>query len=907
MEKMEVDSENEAEDFHLRVLSPSSEGPLLIDETPDLAPVIIEELEESQVANLNEFIEANALEICEINPEDAEITGSLGSTISNEDPKDSYQAEGSDGEDNDVLTPEEQERLTKQFLNGELTFSEYSSRMDTHAENETTENQPMIVVPSSSGRARPRESIDEKNEKKGRRKKKRRNLPLALQGLMGEANLRFAKGETDLAIKMCMEIIRQVPSAPEPFQTLAMIYETRDPEKALQFSLIAAHLNPKDVDQWIKLANISLDSGDIKQAITCYSKAIQANPKDVALYEERAKLQEQTGDVRASIKGYMKLIHQLGPEDGEYLINYAKIVAQKFIQENNHQQALEAMEQIFNKCPDLVTLEEVNIITELLITSKKFTRCLDILSRYTSISVKYHQFSVKRTELIENDSVALADNSGIIIESCIIPNDVVVDLKAKCIVAVIELNNVDKADGLINQFLKEEHPDASGDLFLDVAEALMSRKEYSRSIKVLEPLINSENYSLAAVWLRYAECWVGCKNLKKAILAYEIVTKLSPQHLEAKLQLSTLYKCMKLYDRAIDILKQDPDVDVIDPDALYRKTMLLYKIKRFDEFLESGYLLLMKECIRLRSKAELPTLMRPRVRERREALHLHRLSRAEPLEDNNAPTFSSSTVPSFNDEYSLFIKMCQVAWDLKKYGVLERICFTALTSKKFEPKTPHIIFLCLLACIYNKDSYHAYNIIRDLVRDFTKPSLWNLLNVVIQTADDARHNRFIMRLLGENASFHLHLLHANNCLVSGTYKYALNDYVSLYKDSPAPLLALLIGVTCLQMACQKYAAKKHRLVIQAYTFFKKYAQQRGPEMKQESDYNIGRLLHQIGLLTGALHFYKLVLDSPPSELIASRPELFDLRREAAFNIHLIYMQSGNPDLARIYLDEYIVI
>jgi len=31
-----------------------------------------------------------------------------------------------------------------------------------------------------------------------------------IKGLMGEANLRCARGETDDAIKLCMEVIRQV-------------------------------------------------------------------------------------------------------------------------------------------------------------------------------------------------------------------------------------------------------------------------------------------------------------------------------------------------------------------------------------------------------------------------------------------------------------------------------------------------------------------------------------------------------------------------------------------------------------------------------------------------------------------------------------------------------------------------
>ena len=37
----------------------------------------------------------------------------------------------------------------------------------------------------------------------------RSKLPRALRGLMGEANIRYARGEKDDAILMCMEIIRQ--------------------------------------------------------------------------------------------------------------------------------------------------------------------------------------------------------------------------------------------------------------------------------------------------------------------------------------------------------------------------------------------------------------------------------------------------------------------------------------------------------------------------------------------------------------------------------------------------------------------------------------------------------------------------------------------------------------------------
>lgn len=61
----------------------------------------------------------------------------------------------------------------------------------------------------------------------------------------------------------------------EPFSTLAMIYEDQgDMEKALQFGLIAAHLNPSDCEEWVKLADMSLEQDNIKQAIICYTKGL---------------------------------------------------------------------------------------------------------------------------------------------------------------------------------------------------------------------------------------------------------------------------------------------------------------------------------------------------------------------------------------------------------------------------------------------------------------------------------------------------------------------------------------------------------------------------------------------------------------------------------------------------------
>lgn len=109
---------------------------LVISENSSVAPVIIEELDETAISSMdvdiNEFVEAKALQIKEVTDVIPNCTFS---------PSCNYNKDSVDTEDQDTsLTADEEDQLTKQFLNGELTFSEYSSRMDQDIDLETIEN-----------------------------------------------------------------------------------------------------------------------------------------------------------------------------------------------------------------------------------------------------------------------------------------------------------------------------------------------------------------------------------------------------------------------------------------------------------------------------------------------------------------------------------------------------------------------------------------------------------------------------------------------------------------------------------------------------------------------------------------------------------------------------------------------
>ena len=89
---------------------------------------------------------------------------------------------------------------------------------------------------------------------------------------------------------------------------------------------------------------------------------------------------------------------------------------------------------------------------------------------------------------------------------------------------------------------------------------------------------------------------------------------------------------------------------------------------------------------------------------------------------------------------------------------------------------------------------------------------------------------------------------------------------------------------------------------------------------QESLYNIARAFHHVGLVTLAASYYEKVIafpekDYPIPKLPNEDPDVAEnlvpgycnLRREAAYNLHLIYKKSGALDLARQVLKDHCTL
>ncbi|XP_064878789.1 general transcription factor 3C polypeptide 3 isoform X1 [Oncorhynchus nerka] len=479
--------------------------------------------------------------------------------------------------------------------------------------------------------------LNRENKKMMKERRNRSKLPRALRGLMGEANIRYARGDKEDAVLMCMEIIRQAPLAYEPFSTLAMIYEDQgDMEKSLQFGLIAAHLNPSDCEEWVKLADMSLEQDNIRQAIICYTKAIKYDPSNVRYLWERCSLYEQVGEHKQSMDGYRRILNLLPPTDGEHFMQLSRDMAKSYYESSDLPSAMGVMEEALRRHPELVTDESINMAAELYIANHQHDKALQVLVQFCGIvlergepkpdlaeeenpeeeqeemeseeqekmeSEEQEKMESEEQEKMESEEdpekekemkTVTTEEPGEVRE-VVVPDHVPVDIRVKLMVCLIHQHVYRPLDSMLTS-LMEQSPEELGDLYLDVAEAFLDQGEYNSALPLLSALVCSERYNLAVVWLRHAECLKALGHMEVAVKSYNRVVQMAPLHLEARLCLSTLQQQLGRPLCALKALEPMYDPDTLAQDAsaaqqelklLLHRSTLLRSQGRLDDYLDT--------------------------------------------------------------------------------------------------------------------------------------------------------------------------------------------------------------------------------------------------------------------------------------------------------------------------------
>ena len=323
----------------------------------------------------------------------------------------------------------------------------------------------------------------------------------------------FAKGRHDEAIKTCMEVIRLAPNAPEPFRTLGMIHEEMgDVAKSLQFSLIAVHLSPGDPEEWAKLAEMSVELNDLKQAVVCYGKALNYDSSNVGIHIKRCRLLERLGERKKALDGYQTVLKLLPTNEGDRYMSMARDLAKGYHDLGSLDKAEETLRMAFVTHSSLISSEDINMATEIQINLKEYEKVLKTLVKYCGVDVLSDDGEA--VELTEDEEV-----DPTLIEVCLVPADLPIDLRVKLAICLIFLESTAPPFAVVEKIL-EESPEEMGDLYLDLADAFSEMGKYEMANVFLEKLVHSAKYNLAAVWLRYAEGLNAVGDLAASVDAY---------------------------------------------------------------------------------------------------------------------------------------------------------------------------------------------------------------------------------------------------------------------------------------------------------------------------------------------------------------------------------------------------
>ncbi|KAJ8307080.1 hypothetical protein KUTeg_015164 [Tegillarca granosa] len=147
------------------------------------------------------------------------------------------------------------------------------------------------------------------------------------------------------------------------------------------------------------------------------------------------------------------------------------------------------------------------------------------------------------------------EDKEVTITKCAFPDMIPIDLRVKLAVCLIYQNLHDIVKAVIEP-LFEENIEEMGDLYLDVAEAYMENKYYHDAKPILQQLVCSAHYNLAAVWLKFAECLNSLGEFDHAVQAFSRVVELAPAHVGARMSLSTLQQKLGKHEEAIQALSR---------------------------------------------------------------------------------------------------------------------------------------------------------------------------------------------------------------------------------------------------------------------------------------------------------------------------------------------------------------
>ncbi|KAI6659140.1 hypothetical protein LOD99_14816 [Oopsacas minuta] len=517
------------------------------------------------------------------------------------------------------------------------------------------------------------------------------------------------------------------------------------------------------------------------------------------------------------------------------------------------------------------------------------------------------------------------------------------DLRAKLIMPSVYTNNLELAYHLITHALRSLPITEYGDIWLDVSEALLESRQFDLSVDLLRTVLECEMYNLPGVWLMLARSieevsyqnelggdWDNKPILDEAIGWYRKVIDTIPDNVESRLRLAGVYEKKGMREEAIGLLersqdgtdnflstkdcinlKQPPDVRVV-----YKRTLLHLENGQREQCLE-GFLILLDYFFRevyLLKSFQLMVIPFLNVGSRQfqnygktEVIY----SRYQPEEEQQDKHLTLA------QWYGVLKNTCKMLCEVGKRDELFRLIIAVNILKKFH-ETEYVLDVQMLSvsvCIRQRSFYYAYRFARPLMQLIGKSNVFAMLfNCLTENNYLARNMslKVIRRIWFDDPSNYRVALNFALILHSiGSFHLSLLLLHTAYKLNPENArLLFFMGMAYIRLAHNRSYTHKNAFISQAFALIFKYKEKMGD--CAEVLYNVGRAFHAIGYKLWACDYYHKVIALDNTGNVKQyygdkMAELSSLRREAAFNLSLVYEESGSRELARVMLQTYCVI
>ena len=712
-----------------------------------------------------------------------------------------------------------------------------------------------------------------KRRRKGRQKKSARSKQaMEANDLMSDATILYARGEYAEAVSKLHAAIVKIPHSSEPYEQLALVYEeTNDLEKALDsYSLATAVKRGVDPSMWYRMASLAVNVNNKDYAIHCLAKAARSDPHNYENKMDQATLYSELGDAKKAIEQLEWVLKDdLPPLDGAILRDAVVLLAKLYYSADMRDKAEHALEHMLKAYPQHIDATVVNILIELKIEFRKYSEVLEIVER-------------SRANILEH------------VDSGQLPLDISVK-QGQCL---LYEGQTEEGMERIEELLRHKVTEFD-DLYFDCGKTLMEVGLASKAEEVFMHLIALDEYDNVDMWQRVERCVQQSRGLRAVVEFYDMLHDKHPSDVFIAVSLadslSRFQDDEESLRRARSLVSNLDDVDVQKYGILLRVTALQRK---------------------LLSEAEL-TVIIPAALKLLEDLSEKRSQRKLQRAGQGSDDFVDDNVRiSDDDVFANIISGAEVAIRLGRHEEAGTIVNHALSfsagSVLTREQTASLRYLKSLVAYMMGDLQESAASCRSVLEVFPNSvTVWNMLmhmaidypralsvgtsklakRLVASSLDDASRER----LLPLMASGYVHTWNKK-------WSIAMHDFLTALTIAPNDHeVNLCAAISLLHMATRNSnEQQRHALALRAVVLLERTAEL-NTTSPQEGMYNLARGLQHLGFPHLARPIYERCLEMPVSS------EADDLRREAAYNLSLIYRSSNANGLARAILRKYMTV